>query len=66
MKPNFGKQYSYFMEEKDSKVSDVLINELQYSIFAESNHGYYKITSAFVTGSIVLVGKTHIYWESKR
>ena len=42
------------------------MKELQISIFVDSNHGHDKITGKSVTGIIVFVGRTPIYWESKR
>ena len=66
MKPDFGNQYSDFIEEQDPKVPDQKIKELEISIFVDSNHGNDKITGKSVTGIIVFVGRTQIHWESKR
>ena len=66
MKPDFGNQYSDFVEEKDPKTPEALMKELEVSIFVDSNHGHDKITGKSVTGIIVFVGRTPVYWESKR
>ena len=66
MTPDFGNQYSDFVEEQDPKVPEPLMKELTVSIFVDSNHGHDKITGKSVTGIIVFVGRTPIHWESKR
>ena len=55
MTPDFGSQYSDFVEEQDPKVSEPLMKELTVSIFVDSNHGHDKITGKSVTGIIVFV-----------
>ena len=42
MKPEFGNQYSDFLQ--DPKVPDQKMKELEISIFVDSNHGHDKIT----------------------
>ena len=66
MKPDFGNQYSDFIEEQDPKVPDPKMKELEISIFVDSDHGHDKITGKYITGIIALVGRTAIHWESKR
>ena len=42
------------------------MNELPIYIFVDSNHGHDKRTGRSITGMIVSVGRTPIYWCSKR
>ena len=66
MKPDFGNQYSDFIEEQDPKVPDQKMKELEISIFVDSNHGHDKITGKSVTGIIMFCGGEHQYTGKQR
>jgi len=63
---DFGTQYSYFNEDLDPHFPVPLIQELEISIFTDSDHGHDKITGRSITGILVMVGSTPVIWESKR
>ena len=66
IKPDFRNQYKYFKEEIDNKLPVGKMKELPITILCDSNHGHDKRTGKSITGIIVFVGKTPIYWGSKR
>ena len=66
MKPDFGNQHSNFVEEENPKLPAAKTKELPVSIIVDSNHGHDKIIRKSSTGIIVFVGRTPMYWESKR
>ena len=64
--PDFGNQYADFIEEGDDKLPEALMDELPITIFVDSNHGHDKVTGKSITGLIVFVGRTPIYYQAKR
>ena len=64
--PDFGNQYDDFTEDVDDKLPDPLMKELPITIFVDSNHGHDKITGKSITGLVVFVGRTPIFYQSKR
>ena len=66
IKPDFGNQYKEFKEEIDDKLPIEKMKELSITILCDSNHGHDKRTGKSITGIIVFVGKTPIYWCAKR
>ena len=64
--PDFGNQYSDFVEDEDDRLPKPLMNELSTNIFIDSNHGHDKLTGRSITGILSFVGRTPIYWGSKR
>ena len=66
IKPDFGNQYKDFREEIDDKLPIEKMKELPITILCDSNHGHDKRTGKSITGLIVFVGRTPIYWCSKR
>ena len=64
--PDFGNQYKDFVEEEDKKVPESKMKELPITIFVDANHGHDKRTGKSISGIIVFVGRTPIYWCSKR
>jgi len=66
IKPDFGNQYQDFIEEIDDRLPIEKMKELAITIFCDSNHGHDKRTGKSITGIIVFVGRTPIYWCSKR
>ena len=66
VKPDFGHQYHDFQEEIDDRLPVEKMKELSITIFCDSNHGHDKRTGKSISGIIVFVGRTPIYWSSKR
>ena len=64
--PDFGNQYADFIEEVDDKLPEALMDELPITIFVDSNHGHDKVTGKSISGLIVFVGRTPIYYQAKR
>jgi hypothetical protein len=66
IEPDFGNQYTDFKEDEDDRLPTPKMSELPITIFVDSNHGHDKKTGKSITGLIVFVGRTPIYWASKR
>jgi hypothetical protein len=63
---DFTKQYVYAGEELDKKFPRPLGEELDTSIFFDSDHTHDKISGRSISSVIVMVGSTPIIWRSKR
>ena len=64
--PDFGNQYADFKEDVDPRLPEARLKELTITIYIDANHGHDKVTGKSITGILVLVGSTPIYWQSKR
>ena len=64
--PDFGNQYSDFVEETDLRLPKPLMKELALNIFVDANHGHDKVTGRSISGIVSFVGRTPVYWCSKR
>ena len=64
--PDFGNQYADFKEDVDPRLSKARMKELPIIIYTDANHGHDQVTGKSITGIIVMVGRTPIYWSSKR
>ena len=53
-------------EEIDSKVPVAKIDELEITAFIDSDHAHDKMTRRSITGLLILVGRTPVYFMSKR
>ena len=53
-------------EEIDSKVPKPLIDELEITVFVDSDHAHDRVTRRSITGLLILVGRTPVYFMSKR
>jgi hypothetical protein len=62
---DFMEQYNYATEEIDPKFPKPIGQELDVSIFFDSDHGHDKITGHSISSIIVMVGSTPIIWKSK-
>jgi hypothetical protein len=62
----FNHQYSYFKEELDPEFPEFLLSELDISIFCDADHSHDLVTGRSVTGILVFVGSTPVYWKSTR
>ena len=61
-----GNQYTYFHEDIDPRFPDPVVEGLAVMIFSDSDHGHDKVTGRSITGILVFLGSTPIYWSSKR
>ena len=66
IKADFGNQYIDFKEEIDEHLPNEKMKELSITIMCDSNHGHDRRTGKSISGIIVFVGRTPIYWCSKR
>ena len=64
--PDFGNQYQDFVEEHDDRLPEPRMKELTTNIFVDANHGHDRVTGRSITGLISFVGRTPVYWASKR
>ena len=64
--PDFGNQYADFKEDVDNRLPETRMKELPITIYTDANHGHDQVTGKSITGILVLVGKTPVYWSSKR
>jgi hypothetical protein len=53
-------------EEVGTNVPEPLIDELAITVFVDSDHAHDKITRRSVTGIMIFVGRTPIFFSSKR
>jgi hypothetical protein len=53
-------------EEIDCKVPKPLIDELEITAFVDSDHAHDKVTRRSITGLLILVGRTPVFFMSKR
>jgi hypothetical protein len=54
------------MADVDTNVPEPLIDELAITVFVDSDHAHDKITRTSVTGMMIFVGKTPIFFSSKQ
>lgn len=62
----FDEFYPDAVEEIDRKLPKALIDELQITAMVDSDHAHDKVTRRSITGLIVLVGRTPVFFMSKR
>ena len=62
----FTHQYKYYKEELDPYFPDPTAEELDITIFSDSDHAHDLVTGRSITGLIAFVGSTPVYWKSKR
>ena len=62
----FKNTYPDASEEIDSKVPEPLIDELEITAFVDSDHAHDKMTRRSITGLLILIGRTPVYFMSKR
>ena len=61
----FEDQYPDAAEDIDTKVPDPLIYELEITVFVDSDHAHDKSPRISITGFLILVGRTPVYFMSK-
>ena len=59
-------QYPDATEEIDTKVPKPLVPEMDITAFVDSDHAHDKVTRRSITGLLILVGSTPVYFSSKR
>jgi hypothetical protein len=62
----FSEFYPDAAEEVDSKIPKPLIDELEITAFVDSDHAHDKVTRRSITGLLILVGRTPVFFMSKR
>jgi hypothetical protein len=62
----FKEAYPDAAEEIDSKVPEALIDELEITAFVDSDHAHDKLTRRSITGLLIIVGRTPVYFMSRR
>ena len=53
-------------EEVDTNIPTPLIDELEITTFVDSDHAHDKVTRRSITGILILVGRTPVFFSSKR
>jgi hypothetical protein len=62
----FADFYPDASEEIDRKIPEPLIDELEITAFVDSDHAHDKVTRRSISGLLVLVGRTPVFFMSKR
>ena len=60
------KAYPDAAEEVDVNVPKPMVDEMEISVFVDSDHAHDKVTRRSMTGMIIFVGRTPIFYSSKR
>jgi hypothetical protein len=63
---SFREQYPDAIEELDANIPEALVDEMQITVFVDSDHAHDKVTRRSITGIIMFVGRTPVYYSSKR
>lgn len=63
---DFSEQYAYAKEEIDYQFPEPMGQELEVSVFFDSDHAHDTVTGRSISGVIVMVGSTSTIWKSKR
>ena len=66
MLESFKEEYPDAVEEIDANLPTPLVDELAVTMFVDSDHAHDKVTRRSITGLIVLVGRTPVFYYSKR
>ena len=61
-----GELYPDAAEEVDPNLPQPLIDEISISTFVDSDHGHNKVTQRSITGLIIFLGRTPVFYLSKR
>jgi hypothetical protein len=62
----FESQYPDACEELDVNLPRTLIDEMEITVFVDSDHAHDKVSRRSITGLIIFVGRTPIFYSSKR
>jgi hypothetical protein len=58
--------YPEAAEEVDRKIPDPLVDEMEITVFVDSDHAHDKVTRRSITGIFIFVGRTPVFYQSKR
>ena len=61
-----GTDYPGACEEVDTKLPEPLVDEMAITVFVDSDHAHDKVTRRSITGIIIFVGRTPVFYSSKR
>ena len=59
-------EYPDAMEEVDNDLPEPLIDEIMVTLMVDSDHAHNKVTRRSITGILAFLGRTPVYWSSKR
>ena len=62
----FKEQYPDAAEDIDTKIPIPRVDEIQITAFVDSDHAHDKVTRRSITGLLILIGRTPVYFLSKR
>jgi hypothetical protein len=62
----FKDQYPEAFEEIDCNAPTPLVDEMEITVFVDSDHAHGKITRTSISGIIIFVGRTPVFYSSKR
>ena len=63
---DFKEEYHEAVVEIDDYIPPPLVGELAITVFVDFDHALDKVTRRSITGLIMLVGRTHMFYYSKR
>ena len=63
---NFEEFYPDAAEEIDERLPEPMIDELAITAFVDSDHAHDQVTRRSITGLLILVGRTPVFFMSKR
>jgi hypothetical protein len=61
-----GDQYPGAFEEIDANLPKPLIDEIEITVFVDSDHAHDKVSRRSITGLLIFVGRTPVFYTSKR
>ena len=59
-------EYPDATEEVDNDLPEPLIDEIMVTLMVDSDHAHDKVTRRSITGILVFLKRTPVYWSSKR
>ena len=62
----FQGEYPDAVEEIDQGIPDPLVDEMEITVFVDSDHAHDKMTRRSITGIMIFVGRTPVFYSSKR
>ena len=63
---DFKEEQTEAVEEIDADLPNPLVEELAITVFVDSDHAHDKVNCRYITGIIILVGRTPVLYYSKR
>jgi hypothetical protein len=62
----FAEQYPDAKEDVEAGLPDALVKEMDITVFVDSDHAHDKVTRRSITGIIIFLGRTPVFYSSKR